>query len=193
MANYSCDTGFVLVGNNTKTCTGDSSSNTGIFDGEATICERELSQLLTHTLMYYNNYSDYFILTCASTIPCTYIVTCVLPASPLNGVLLTNTNQTESSVITFQCDPGFSLVGTETATCNNSGLWDPDPALLECNSKFIIMSQSLSVCCILTHRCGNNWCMECCCSIWRCCCYIDGTDLTGRYISHSHYHKENKK
>ena len=63
------------------------------------------------------------------------IVTCVLPARLLNGTLLTNTNQTESSVITFQCDPGFSLVGTETATCNNSGLWDPDPALLEC--KFI--------------------------------------------------------
>ncbi|XP_064388517.1 complement decay-accelerating factor, GPI-anchored-like [Halichondria panicea] len=60
-------------------------------------------------------------------------VTCVLPSSPLNGVLLTNTDQTESSVITFQCDPGFSLVGTETATCNNSGLWDPDPALLESN------------------------------------------------------------
>ena len=68
------------------------------------------------------------------------IVTCVLPTPPLNGVLLTNTDQTESSVITFQCDPGFSLVGTETATCNNSGLWDPDPALLECNSKFIFMS-----------------------------------------------------
>ncbi len=77
------------------------------------------------------------------------IVTCVLPAPPLNGALLTNTNQTESSVITFQCDPGFSLVGTETATCNNSGLWDPDPALLEC--KFIFMSQCLSVCCILTY------------------------------------------
>ncbi len=61
-----------------------------------------------------------------------YIVICVLPAPPLNGALLTNTNQTESSVITFQCDPGFSLVGTDTAICNNSGLWDPDPALLEC-------------------------------------------------------------
>ncbi len=66
------------------------------------------------------------------------IVTCVLPAPPLNGALLTNTNPTESSVITFQCDPGFSLVGTETATCNNSGLWDPHPALLEC--KFIYVS-----------------------------------------------------
>ena len=54
MANHSCDTGFVLVGNNTRTCTGDGSSTTGVFDGEAAICERELMQmlLLTHALMY---------------------------------------------------------------------------------------------------------------------------------------------
>ncbi|XP_064407456.1 complement receptor type 1-like [Halichondria panicea] len=103
MANHSCDTGFVLVGSNTRTYTGDGSSTTGVFDGEAAFCE----------------------------------LTCVLPTPPLNGVLLTNTDQTESSVTTFQCDPGFSLVGTETATCNKSGLWDPDPALLECNSEAI--------------------------------------------------------
>ncbi len=65
-----------------------------------------------------------------------YLVSCVLPASPLNGALLNNTSQNtsrfEGSVITFQCDPGFSLVGAGTVTCNNSGLWDPDPTLLEC-------------------------------------------------------------
>ncbi len=121
-----------------------------------------------------------------------YLVTCVLPPPPLNGALLTNTNQTESSVITFQCDPGFSLVGTETATCNNSGLWDSDTALLECKLIYVSMPQ-LPVCCILTYRCANNWCMEYCCSIWRFCCYSDGTDRTGRRISLSHYHKEKKK
>ncbi|XP_064400075.1 uncharacterized protein LOC135346389 [Halichondria panicea] len=63
---------------------------------------------------------------------------CVLPAPPLNGTLLNtnslNTNVIEGSIITFRCDPGFSsLVGAATVTtCNNSGLWDPDPALLEC-------------------------------------------------------------
>ncbi len=75
----------------------------------------------------------------------THAVSCVLPAPPLNGVLLNtnnqNTNQTEGSVITFQCGLGFSLVGAATATCNNSGLWYPDPALLEC--KFGFVSQCL--------------------------------------------------
>ena len=46
MANHSCDTGFVLVGNNTRTCTGDDSSTTGVFDGEA-FCKCELTQNIT--------------------------------------------------------------------------------------------------------------------------------------------------
>ena len=37
-------------------------------------------------------------------------------------------------MISFQCEPGFSLVGGGTVTCNNSGLWSPDPALLMCTS-----------------------------------------------------------
>ena len=37
-------------------------------------------------------------------------------------------------MISFQCEPGFSLVGEGTVTCNNSGLWSPDPALLICAS-----------------------------------------------------------
>ena len=38
-ATYSCDTGFSLVDNNTRTCTGDGSSTNGSFDGEAPTCE----------------------------------------------------------------------------------------------------------------------------------------------------------
>ncbi len=76
----------------------------------------------------------------------TNAVSCVLPAPLLNGVLLNtnfqSTNLTEDLVITFQCDPGFSLVGAVTATCNNSGLWDPDPSLLEC--KFICVDTGVA-------------------------------------------------
>ncbi len=35
------------------------------------------------------------------------------------------------------CDPGFSPAHEMIATCNNSGFWHPDPALLECQSKYI--------------------------------------------------------
>ncbi len=40
MANHSCDTGFVLVGNNTSTCT-------GVFNGETAFCERKRMQNIT--------------------------------------------------------------------------------------------------------------------------------------------------
>ncbi len=36
---YSCDTGFSLVGNDSRTCSGDGSSVIGAFDGETPICE----------------------------------------------------------------------------------------------------------------------------------------------------------
>ncbi len=36
---YSCDNGFSLVGNTTRTCTGDGSNTTGSFDEEAPTCE----------------------------------------------------------------------------------------------------------------------------------------------------------
>ncbi len=38
-ATYKCDTGFFLVGNNSTTCTGNSSSITGAFYGLVPICE----------------------------------------------------------------------------------------------------------------------------------------------------------
>ncbi len=41
VATYSCNTGFSLVGDNTRTCTGDGSTTTGSFDGEVPTCEGE--------------------------------------------------------------------------------------------------------------------------------------------------------
>ena len=39
MATYICDTGFSLVGNSSRTCTGSDNSITGSFDGQTPICE----------------------------------------------------------------------------------------------------------------------------------------------------------
>ncbi len=40
-ANHSCYTGFSLVGDNTRKCSGDGSSINGAFDGVAPTCERK--------------------------------------------------------------------------------------------------------------------------------------------------------
>ncbi len=39
VARYSCNTGFSLVGNDARTCTGDGNSTTGDFDGVVPTCE----------------------------------------------------------------------------------------------------------------------------------------------------------
>ncbi len=41
VATYNCDTGFSLVGNHTRTCTGDGNSTTGAFNKLSPTCERE--------------------------------------------------------------------------------------------------------------------------------------------------------
>ena len=41
MATYNCDTGFSLVGDQTRTCTGDGNSTTGAFNEVPPTCERK--------------------------------------------------------------------------------------------------------------------------------------------------------
>ena len=41
VATYNCDTGFSLVGNSSRTCTGNDSSIMGFFDWSAPTCEGE--------------------------------------------------------------------------------------------------------------------------------------------------------
>ncbi len=54
MATYGCDTGFYLVDNNTRTCTGDGSSTTGAFDGEAPTCEGEcMKNIKPYSILLY--------------------------------------------------------------------------------------------------------------------------------------------
>ncbi len=50
VANYYCDTGFSLVGNSSRTCSGDGSSTAGAFDGGAPTCERKCNLLLLDIL-----------------------------------------------------------------------------------------------------------------------------------------------
>ncbi len=40
-ATYSCNSGFALVGNNTRNCSGNGSSTTGDYEGIAPTCERK--------------------------------------------------------------------------------------------------------------------------------------------------------
>ncbi|XP_064407630.1 latrophilin-like protein LAT-2 isoform X2 [Halichondria panicea] len=110
MANHSCDTGFVLVGNSTRTCTGDGSSTTGVFDGEAAICEP---------------------ITCPPlTAPTNGSVTYSSSTSDENG------NYAFNAMANHSCYTGFVLVGNNTRTCtgdgsSTTGVFDGEAAICE--------------------------------------------------------------
>ncbi|XP_064395137.1 E-selectin-like [Halichondria panicea] len=94
VATYSCDTGFYLVGNSSRTCTGDGSSTTGAFDGEAPFCEGITCHLMTspnNGTISYNTTSNTFS--------------------------IIHFNETA----TYKCDPGFSLIGNNSRTCTGDG------------------------------------------------------------------------
>ena len=46
----------------------------------------------------------------------------------------------EGSTVSFTCPPGFMLTGPDSATCAESGEWEPDPRGIMCNNSNIIMS-----------------------------------------------------
>ncbi|XP_064407220.1 P-selectin-like [Halichondria panicea] len=95
VANYNCDTGFSLVGDQTRTCTGDGSTTTGAFDRLPPICE----PITCPAVLFPNNGSIDF------------------------GVASPDENSTYAfnTVATYNCDTGFSLVGDQTRTCTGDG------------------------------------------------------------------------
>ena len=40
----------------------------------------------------------------------------------------------EGSTVSFTCPPGFMLTGPDSATCAESGEWEPDPRGIMCNN-----------------------------------------------------------
>ncbi len=111
-ADHSCYTGFSLVGDNTRTCTGDGSSINGAFDGVAPTCERKL---------LINPYTEK---------PFTIVleITCPALISPAGGSVsygraypYGNGNYGFDVVATYYCDTGFSLVGNNSTTCTGNG------------------------------------------------------------------------
>ncbi|XP_064384817.1 E-selectin-like [Halichondria panicea] len=92
VATYNCDTGFSLVGDNTRNCTGDGNSIIGAFDGSAPNCQLITCFPLTDPFNGFVTYS--------STV---------------------NSNYVFDVVATYSCDTGFFLVGNDSRTCTGDG------------------------------------------------------------------------
>ena len=54
-----------------------------------------------------------------------FIVTCEEVSAPSSGSLVISSNGTVS-VVTYNCDEGYVLVGESTRSCTSSGQWTSD-------------------------------------------------------------------
>ena len=104
-ATYSCNTGYNLVGDNTRTC-----QATGNWSGSEPTCERML--LLSNLPIKYVN-NVFLLLT---------VVDCNTLSDPANGQVSTS-GTTFGQTATYSCNPGYNLVGDNTRACQATGNW----------------------------------------------------------------------
>ena len=62
------------------------------------------------------------------------VVDCNSPGEIIDGSQDQNTDTTYNSSITYQCDPGYNMIGGDTITCQSNGKWSG--AIPTCNSKY---------------------------------------------------------
>ncbi|KAI8494281.1 hypothetical protein Bbelb_280410 [Branchiostoma belcheri] len=137
---FTCDSGYNLVGNPTLTCQADAT-----WSGNVTTCERKECPLLTApangAMTGSNLYQDVVEFTCDSgynlvgnpTLTCQADVTwsgnvptctrkeCPVLTAPANGAM-TGSNLYQD-VVEFTCDSGYNLVGNPTLTCQADVTW----------------------------------------------------------------------
>ena len=112
-ATYSCDKGYVLVGQKLRVC-----QVNGVWSGKAPTCKSKYLAKQTHTLSRLGiitqvDHCFSFVLT---------VVDCGTLADPRNGDV-DFSSTTFNSKATYSCDKGYVLVGQELRVCQVNGDW----------------------------------------------------------------------
>ena len=66
---------------------------------------------------------------------------CGDPGNPDNGRSILQGNTTFQSNVTYECDPGYRLVGVSNQTCSANGTWSGSQP--SCTCKYIHISGGL--------------------------------------------------
>ena len=105
---YSCNTGYNLVGDTTRTC-----GATGAWSGSEPTCECML--LLSNIpIKYVHNVYEFLFSTA---------VDCGTLTDTANGQVNHTAGTTFAETATYSCNTGYNLVGDNTRTCQATGEW----------------------------------------------------------------------
>ena len=118
VATYSCDPGYALVGQTTRTCedTNGGTVTTGTWSGNQPFCQGIILSLS-------------FCLRSTNTPILHTEILCQGLSSPSNGnIVLSNETFGVGTTATYSCDPGYVLTGEVTRTCEDrnrgtTGTW----------------------------------------------------------------------
>ncbi len=135
IATYSCNSGYGLVGQASRTCV-SGGGTTGTWSGSQPTCEGKNSTLHSlHILAKHIFYKS----NCTLTKTHTAILTCPSISPPTNGAITftpgaDNSNIGLGSVATYSCNLGYVLVGHTTRVCQTlyggaSAAWSVHPPI----------------------------------------------------------------
>ena len=116
-ATYTCNTGYVRVGSESRTCvaSGTSGATTlsdGVWSPAAPVCER------MHVIKCFTM-TDTSLLSHSA-------VSCGNPPTVTNSIR-TSTGTTFGAMVTYTCNTGYQRSGSATITCPASGSWSTAP------------------------------------------------------------------
>ena len=114
---YTCNTGYNLTGDMTRTCQAN-----GTWSGIAPTCESIYTSFHLCILFYKPLFSA--------------VVTCPALTNPTNGMVSVPNNNFESNA-TYTCVTGYTLNGDTTRTCGSVGVWSGSEPT--CTRKFTFL------------------------------------------------------
>ena len=143
IAQYRCETGYELIGNEYLTCLGNGSWNGSTPECNILICDdpgipdngERTGELFTYqSVVSYSCDSGYELIgdttiVCETdglwnaSVPTCQLVDCGDPGIPNNGQH-TGDNFTYKSSVTYSCDSGYELIGDITIICKEDNLWN---------------------------------------------------------------------
>ena len=152
---YSCNNGYNLTGTATLTCLSDGTWSSPMptcppvncgdsgtpANGTKTGTNFTYNSIITYSCNVGYNVMGADSLTCLSdgswngSVPSCVIVSCSDPGTPSNGQRI-ETGFLYNSVVSYSCEAGYNLTGSETLACLSNGMWNataPSCSIITCN------------------------------------------------------------